>query len=172
MNRIVSLGDSGTFTCSAEGGPNNSFQWQRDGQDLTGESGSILTLTNVNAMHGGDYSCLVSNAAGNDSATATLYIQPYIVTQPMDMAAESLDNVTFLCQADGFPTPNIIWERVSRVDIVLSPPELVQVGGEMLVISPVTFTDAGIYRCVASASIAELSNLEFHDEADTVLSGK
>ena len=53
---VLSLGDNVTFTCSALGGPNNMFQWQKDGQDLLSES--QFTLTNVNATDGGLYTSL------------------------------------------------------------------------------------------------------------------
>ena len=60
------------FTCSAEGGPNNAFTWTRTFGDVTVATDSMLTVNIMSAMDGGDYECLVENAAGNGSAVVTL----------------------------------------------------------------------------------------------------
>ena len=65
-------GDTVLFTCSADGGPGNEFNWTylRNPNDVL-SSMELLNLTST-AMIGGDYQCLVSNLAGNESATVTL----------------------------------------------------------------------------------------------------
>ena len=65
-------GDVVLFTCSANGGPSNRFMWTylRNPNDVL-SSMELLNLTST-AMIGGDYQCLVSNQAGNESATVTL----------------------------------------------------------------------------------------------------
>ena len=60
------------FTCSAEGGPNNTFTWTRTFGDATVATDSVLTVNIASAMDGSDYECLVENAAGNGSAVVTL----------------------------------------------------------------------------------------------------
>ena len=68
----LSVNGSVTFTCVAQGGPNNVFQWSLDGVDLPGENGTSLSKTEVDAADGGTYRCTVSNAAGMDQASALL----------------------------------------------------------------------------------------------------
>ena len=41
-----------------------------------------LIISNVSAMNGGNYTCVVSIAVSSDSATAVLHVEPIIVTQP------------------------------------------------------------------------------------------
>jgi len=53
------------LTCEAEGGPGNRFQWQRMGVSLV--NSAAVNVTVESASSGGDYECIVSNAAGNDS---------------------------------------------------------------------------------------------------------
>ena len=64
--------DNVTFTCGAMGGPGNTFQWSHNGQDLSGETTSTLTLTNISASDDGNYTCTVSNSAGSGSDVAML----------------------------------------------------------------------------------------------------
>ena len=64
--------DNVTFTCGAMGGPGNSFQWSHNGQDLSGETTSTLTLTNISASDDGNYTCTVSNSAGSGFDVAML----------------------------------------------------------------------------------------------------
>ena len=59
-----------TLMCSASGGPNNTYRWDRYGV-MIGNSPE-LTIEIVTASVGGDYQCTVENSAGSDSATATV----------------------------------------------------------------------------------------------------
>ena len=139
---VLSFGDNVTFTCSVQGGPDNMFQWQKDGQDVLSESQSTLTLTDVNATDGGLYTCVVNNAAGNDSSNITLYIQPYIVMNPeTEIRTMVGESVTFNCEAMSFPTPNYLWEKVDNSSFVSL--------GQVLSLDNVSFGQEGGYRCVA-----------------------
>ena len=64
----VNQGDNHTLTCTAQGGPNNTFTWMHGGQSIA--SGNMLTLTNLTV--GGSYKCVVSNEAGEGEATRAL----------------------------------------------------------------------------------------------------
>ena len=61
-----------TFTCGGMGGPDNTFQWSCNGQDLSGETSPSLTIANITASDGGNYRCKVSNRAGFGSSTSVL----------------------------------------------------------------------------------------------------
>ncbi len=63
--------DMVTLSCSAEGGPYNTFLWTylRTGEDVANTSEYTVTSS---VLTGGDYQCTVSNDAGNDNDTATL----------------------------------------------------------------------------------------------------
>ena len=143
---IADIGGTVTFTCSAQGGPNNTYQWQNDGSDLMNETDTALIISNITAMNGGSYTCVVSNAAGNDSATAVLYVEPIIVTQPTDILTRNGTVVSFTCAAESFPAPEYTWEEYneesSSFDTVSN--------GSVLEFTPAVFGDEGSYRCVAS----------------------
>ena len=143
---VLSFGDNVIFTYSALGGPDNMFQWQKDGQDLLSESQSTLTLTNVNAMDGGLYTCVVTNAAGSDSSNITLYIQPYIVMDPeTEIRTMVGGSVTFNCEAMSFPSPNYLWRKVDD-------PSFVSLD-QVLSFDNVTFGQEGSYKCVTYVTV-------------------
>ncbi|MBK8476444.1 MAG: leucine-rich repeat protein [Opitutaceae bacterium] len=69
-------GGSAEFRVTALGFPAPSFQWQKEGVDLPGETGPTLTLTNVRAEQTGHYRVVVSNSLGTvagDTATLSLF---------------------------------------------------------------------------------------------------
>ena len=73
----------------AQGGPNNTFQWLLHGNLATnGQVSSSVesnyTISNGLALDGGQYTCSVSNAAGNSLNTTTLFVCPYmyVITNP------------------------------------------------------------------------------------------
>ena len=146
---VLSLGNNVTFTCTAQGGPNNMFQWQKDGQELFGESQSTLTLTTVNATDGGLYTCAVTNAAGNDSSDITLNISPYFIVQPNDTLTNNGDSLTLTCGAEGFPDPVYQWFRNDN-EMVRS--NLTGDNSSMLLFDPVLFGDEGDYYCTATSN--------------------
>ena len=143
---IADHGGAATFNCSAQGGPYITYQWQKDGRDLMNEIDTTLTVSNITAMNGGSYTCVVSNAVGSDSATALLYVEPIIVTQPTNILTRNGTVVNFTCVAESFPAPEYTWEKYieenGSYDTVRS--------GPVLQFTPAVFGDEGSYRCVAS----------------------
>jgi hypothetical protein len=64
QNWALDLGTAGSFVVTASGTPPLSFQWRLDGRDLTGKTQNTLALPNLQPADGGDYTVVVSNAAG------------------------------------------------------------------------------------------------------------
>ena len=150
---IVRRGEDVSFTCTSMGGPNNAYNWKKG--EYTVANGSILTLTDINASHGGRYTCTVNNLAGVDSADTTLYVAPYFVTQPetsVETTIGSGADINFTCKAESFPDPEYVWLKNGGSEM---PREGV-FSAEMpnvLTFRQVRFGDEGIYTCVASITI-------------------
>ena len=159
LDPVFSQGNNTTLTCSAFGGPNNTFLWEMNGSIIGNDS--MLDVTDIDASSGGNYTCTVSNAAGSDSASTTLYVAPYIVT-PLEeqILTTNGSNVNISCNADGFPTPTVSWMDMTNAEVVNMP---------LLEFSPVMFGDEGLYRCVAAA---EINGVDFNATDDTILVGK
>ena len=121
---------------------------------------SNLTLPNVTTENGGSYTCNVTNAAGSDTYTTYVFIRPMITLDPTSVNATVGDNVSFMCEATGFPTPSILWLKQDG-DLPVSAT------GEnttTLTIPQVEFGDEGFYYCratsndeVANSTLATLS---------------
>ena len=126
------------------GGPNNTFRWEKDRTVIGNDS--VLNLVSIDASYGGDYSCIVSNAAGTDSASTTLYVPPYIVTPLEKQILVTIDgsSVNISCDTAGFPTPIVNWMNMLNMNVSNT---------SQLLFNPVAFGDEGLYRCIASAEI-------------------
>ena len=72
-NQTVSVGGSATFSVQASGTPPLSFQWQRNGFDMTGATASSFTVQSAQLSDDGDlFRCVVSNAFGTATSNAAL----------------------------------------------------------------------------------------------------
>ena len=92
---------------------------------------------------------MVTNAAGSDSASTTILVTPYFVSDPADIARNVSMNVTLTCVAEAFPSPDYTWERVD------GGPIRNQVTGRntaMLVFISLMFGDEGEYYCNATSN--------------------
>ena len=140
------------------------FQWIAGGDTLTtgrdvsisdGSRLSVLSISNVNATEdGGEYRCVVSNAAGNDSDNATLNVRPVITVQPIEtlLTSNNGSSEQLVCIADAFPAPEYRWEEIvdDNIDVVSNT--------NTLSFSPVVFGDEGTYQCVAMSLGVEVNS--------------
>jgi hypothetical protein len=135
-----------------------------NGEAISGENENQLTLTNFNASFGGLYTCTVSNEAGSDFVSASLYVLPFIVA-PLEEQILTIvgSSVRITCEAGGFPTPDISWVQVNT-DMTIT-----QVSNSSLLEFTVNFRNAGVYRCVA---VAEISGVLFNITNEMTLFGK
>lgn len=77
QSQTATAGATVMFNVVATGTPPLSYQWRKGSEDLAGQTGSSLTLANVQSAHAGSYTVVVRNAA--DSVTsnpATLTVNP------------------------------------------------------------------------------------------------
>lgn len=159
---VASFNETIMLLCTGGGGSNDTFQWEKNGGVLDDETSDTLTLVNVDASLGGDYTCTVSNTAGNESANITLYVAPYIITPPEGQILTVVgSSVNIICEASGFPTPDVSWVQ----DLTLMQVSAIS----LLEFGLVSYEFAGVYRCVAAA---EISGVIFNATNETTLFGK
>lgn len=158
LDVVACLNDDVTLICTAMGGPNTTFQWKMNGTIVGNDS--TLTLAAIDASYGGNYTCTMSNAAGTDSASTTIYIAPYIVTplEKQTLAFNGTDVIIF-CNAAGFPTPTVSW--VNAMGLEVSSTSLLQS-------NPTIFGLEGVYRCVAKT---EINRSTFNITDETIFIG-
>ena len=146
-NHTYYEGANATLVCTSSGGPNNTYQWLENGENLHGQNSNTLTSPNVTASTGGFYTCMVSNIAGSNNASTFVFIFPYFINHPHSDEVSIGSAVLLICDAASFPSPDYSWQRSDgmniRNDIVTNE--------RNLNISSVKYGDEGGYFCTVSA---------------------
>ena len=118
VNQSVVVGQSATFTVSATGGGTSSYQWKKNGTDISGATSSTYT-TPATSMADTDavFTVVVSNAAGPvTSAEATLTVtaeavKPSITGQPYAKPVTAGQTATFTVEATGTSPLRYQWKK-------------------------------------------------------------
>ena len=84
-SRTLYAGYSVTLTGAASGTPPLTYQWRKDGQNLSGKTSPTLSLTGVTAADAGSYELVVSSVYGSVSSTPVA-----LVVAPADAVAPTL----------------------------------------------------------------------------------
>jgi hypothetical protein len=82
-NRTVAVGANVLFQVLAVAGPRPTYQWQHDGVNIAGATGSSIILSNVTHAQAGIYAVVVSNPLGTVTSQPmrlTVVYQPPIIT--------------------------------------------------------------------------------------------
>ena len=72
-NTLYSQGEQLQLNCSSEGGPVLEYIWLLSDIIIPNANTCTLTIDNVSTSHAGDYTCNVTNSAGTDSGSITVY---------------------------------------------------------------------------------------------------
>ncbi|KAL0979469.1 hypothetical protein UPYG_G00185480 [Umbra pygmaea] len=175
----VRINGSVTLSCLAKGFPEPKTQWFKDGKLLprnphsgVRESGHLLHIGNAMLSHGGQYTCVVTNTAGEDKRDFHVTIQVPPIFHRVSDGVEAWgvgeekeggdrDNemtekkevvlghpVSLSCESNAIPPPLLSWYREGRKlssadGVVLHP------GGQVLQIPQIQQEDAGKYTCQA-----------------------
>jgi parallel beta-helix repeat protein len=115
----VDEGQTAMFIVVATGEGTLTYQWQKNGVDVTGGTGATTdtytTPATVMADDGAVFHCIVSNAGGNTpSNTATLTVDmlpPVIDTDPASITAVEGQTATFTVVATGSGPPTYQWQK-------------------------------------------------------------
>ena len=113
---------------------------------------ATLTISSITVDEGGDYMCIVTNAAGSGSTIATIFIEP-IITRVDDILTRNGSSVEFVCEADGIPSPEVMWQRLENGSYTTVSES------RTYNITPVVFGDEGNYLCVATSDAGTASQI-------------
>ena len=136
------------MVCHHYGGPENTYQWLRNGLLLENETNSTLNHTIIRAdVDGGMYTCIVDNPAGSDNYTVNVWTRPVIEIPPMDAVSTVGGSVTFTCRARGYPTPTYEWTKTDGT--LPQNSSIVTNTSSYLTIESIKIEDEGEYTCIA-----------------------
>ncbi len=157
LSQTIDANTPVTFSVVAQGSGTLTYQWEFNGQSISGATGSSYTINSVQPSDAGLYDVVVANRDGpTTSATAKLTVvtNAQILTQPISQAADVGDTITLISDyrggrpigsywtLNGAPIPN------SATNGIVST----------LTLSSVTTNASGIYRLIITNSFGMLTS--------------
>lgn len=123
QDQNINSGETASFSVIATG-DNLSYQWRLDGTNISGETSSTLSISNVTSADAGVYSCVITstcNTLVSNDATLTITNQTIIIDQQplsaqvceglaanFNIAASGTSTITYQWQEDqGFGFQNL-----------------------------------------------------------------
>ncbi|KAM5246335.1 neural cell adhesion molecule 1 isoform 9-T9 [Ctenodactylus gundi] len=173
VNATANLGQSVTLVCDAEGFPEPTMSWTKDGELIESEEddekyifsddSSELTIRKVDKSDEAEYVCIAENKAGEQDASIHLkvFAKPKITYVENQTAMELEEQVTLTCEASGDPIPSITWRtstrNISSEEKTLDGHMVVRSHARVssLTLKSIQYTDAGEYICTASNTIGQ-----------------
>lgn len=144
-NQEACEGGTAVFSVGASGTSPLSYQWQKDGFDIGGETASTLTLTNVTGSDAASYSCTISNSCGTVTSSSASLVVDTAAAFTLDPISQSIcegGTVVFSASATGTPAPTLQWTK-DGIDIFGET-------GPSLTLTGVTAADEADYQCKAT----------------------
>lgn len=143
-SRAVVASRSVTFTVTAVGTAPLSYQWQKSGNNISGQTATTYIITSAAFSDTGDYTVIVSNKTGSvisNPATLTVWA---ITTQPQSKTVNAGQTVTFTFITTGTTYPTYQW-RKNGVNIS-------NANAPYYFINSVTLADSGAFSVIVTNS--------------------
>ena len=117
-NQAVTAGQTATFTVTAAGTAPLTYQWQKNGANISGATlASYTTPATTASDNGSTFKVVVTNSAGSassNSATLTVnvaVVAPSITTQPVNQSVTAGQTATFAVAATGTAPLSYQWQK-------------------------------------------------------------
>ncbi|GAB5559146.1 MAG: hypothetical protein SynsKO_07930 [Synoicihabitans sp.] len=141
------VGGSARFEVSASGGGPISFQWRKNGVDISGATAASLTIESVTVEDEGIYDVVISGEEGSTTSVMsmlTVSLAPMITRQPQSKAILLGESGALSVSAKGVPLPTYQWRKNG---VAISG-----ASGEVYSLDSVTLEDSGDYDVVVTNS--------------------
>ncbi|NXX95340.1 HMCN1 protein, partial [Centropus bengalensis] len=156
-----------SLVCEASGIPLPSITWLRNGRPVALNSslrvlsgGRTLRLTHTSVAEEGQYTCIVTNAAGEvrKDFYLSVLVPPGIVGENTleDVKVKERHGVTLTCEVTGNPVPQIAWIKDGQ-SLTEDEDHKFLSSGSFLQIANAQITDTGRYTCIASNAAGDKS---------------
>ncbi|XP_038601048.1 LOW QUALITY PROTEIN: hemicentin-2 [Tachyglossus aculeatus] len=157
-----------SLECEATGRPPPMVKWEKDGRPVRSgrglrleDGGRTLLVEQAQSSHTGRYVCVAENAVGQDERRFDLLVQvpPELTgdTEPLKNVTAALHStLTLYCEATGVPPPTVRWFH-GELPIIPEENTYFLSGGWILKLMRVQEKDKGLYSCLASNEIGDVS---------------
>ncbi|XP_034655548.1 Down syndrome cell adhesion molecule-like protein Dscam2 isoform X7 [Drosophila subobscura] len=167
----LNMGDRASLTCSVvKGDLPLTINWRKDGRPIdqtqhmsvkqVDQYNSILVIENLGSDHTGNYSCVVRNSAAEveNSQALLVNVPPRWIIEPADANVERNRHIMLHCQAQGVPTPSIVWKKATgsksgEYEEVRERPFTKLLANGSLLLQHVKEDREGFYLCQANNGI-------------------
>lgn len=151
-NEIPSVGSTVEFHCEADGLPEPTIVWTKNGERLPNETGRKLVIHNIGVVDVANYACNASNVAGyeyKDVYLNVLTVGAVITEGPRNQIVSKGSNVTMRCKSEGHPAPKVTW-KVNGQAVTSGPKYGLNPATGELVVRQAEGEDQGEYECTAT----------------------
>ena len=103
-----------TFTAAASGNPLPTYQWRKNGTNITGATGAFYAIASAAIGDAATYTLVATNSVGSvtsNGAVLTVNSVPAFITQPSSQTVTAGAGVTFTAAASGTPSPTYQWQK-------------------------------------------------------------
>jgi len=153
-NQTNCPGSSVTLSTVADGTGPLSYQWRKNGTNVTGATNSSLVLTNLNATNAGNYCVVVSGGCNSVTNCATLTIDlPVTASGPSNQTNCVGSSVTLSTVASGTGPLSYQWSKDGT--------SLSGATDSSLVLTNLDATNAGNYCVVVNGACNSVTKLLF-----------
>ncbi len=113
ISRGTNVGANVTFSAQVNNSTATSFQWRKDGNNISGATGTSYNLFNVQFSDAGNYSVFVSDAIGGITSSNALLqvgLAPALTGQTGNLSVTQGQSANFSVTAAGSPL-NYFWKK-------------------------------------------------------------
>ena len=146
----VNAGDPITLTASTAAIPSATYQWKKDGNDISGATSATYTIANATGTDSGTYTVVATNASGSSTSNPAAVtvsgtvVAPTITTHPGSQSVTVGTNVTFTVAASGTAPFTYQWKKDGN--------DISGATSASLLLSNTLIADSGAYTVVVTNS--------------------
>jgi hypothetical protein len=149
VSAVAKVGQTATLDVTASGTAPFTYQWKKDGVDISGATAISYVISNVTTAASGNYTVLVSNSLGNslsNIATLTVVNAPVFTQQPVAVSTSVGQSFTLSSLATGDSPPTYQW---FKNNVAISGAT-----SATYTVSSAVLADAGTYKVTASNTVS------------------
>jgi len=145
---VVTQNDAATFSVAASGDAPLTYQWQKNGNDITGATTNPFVIPSAQSLDQGNYTVVVSNSFGSVTsavATLTVLVPINITGQPQSLTRTNGNgSAVFSVTATG-TSPAYQWRKNGGT--------ITDATNSTYTVSPITTGSAGGYDVIVANSV-------------------